>query len=60
MHARLDDLLGDGADRARSSALGAALAVGGAVYAAIVLALRLPEARQILELLRGRLGRRAS
>jgi len=41
-------------------ALGVALAAGGAVYAAIVLALRLPEAHQILDLLRGRMGRRAS
>jgi putative peptidoglycan lipid II flippase len=55
----LDDLLG-GRLIAQIAALGAGLAAGGAVYAAIVLALRLPEARQILDLVRGRLGRRAS
>jgi putative peptidoglycan lipid II flippase len=55
----LDDLLGNGLI-GQILALGTGLAVGGAVYAAIVLALRLPEARQILELLRGRLGRASS
>jgi putative peptidoglycan lipid II flippase len=58
-HAGLVDLLGEGLP-AEALALAAALAAGGAVYAAIVLALRLPEARQILDLVRGRLGRRAS
>ena len=57
--APLDDLLGNGLI-GQIVALGTGLAVGGAVYAAIVLALRLPEARQILELLRGRLGRGSS
>ena len=55
----LDDLLGNGLI-GQIVALGTGLAVGGAVYAAIVLAVRLPEARQILELLRGRLGRGSS
>ena len=41
-------------------AVGAALAAGGAVYAAAVLALRIPEATQIVELIRGRLRPRAS
>jgi len=59
VHTGLDELLGDGLI-AQIAALAAALAAGGAVYAAIVLALRLPEARQILDLLRGRMGRRAS
>jgi putative peptidoglycan lipid II flippase len=59
VHTGLDDLLGEGLI-AQIVALAAALAAGGAVYGAIVLALRLPEARQILDLLRGRMGRRAS
>jgi len=59
VHTGLDDLLGDRLI-AQIVALAAALAAGGAVYGAIVLALRLPEARQILDLLRGRMGRRAS
>jgi putative peptidoglycan lipid II flippase len=59
VHAALDDLLGNGLI-GQIVALGTGLAAGGAVYAAIVLALRLPEARQILELLRGRLGRASS
>ena len=59
VHTALDDLLGEGLI-AQIVALAAALAAGGAVYGAIVLALRLPEARQILDLLRGRMGRRAS
>ena len=37
--------------------VGAALALGSAVYAAIVLALRIPEAQQIRELLTRRLRR---
>jgi len=59
VHAGLDALLGERL-LAQIVALAAALAVGGAVYAAIVLALRLPEARQILDLIRGRLGGSAS
>jgi putative peptidoglycan lipid II flippase len=55
----LEDALGGGLIR-QIVALAAGLTAGGAVYAAIVLAVRLPEARQILELLRGRLGRRPS
>jgi len=55
----LDDLLGDGLI-AQIAALAIALAAGGATYGGIVLALRLPEAHQILDLLRGRMGRRAS
>jgi putative peptidoglycan lipid II flippase len=58
-HAGLDELLGDSLI-AQIVALAAALAAGGAVYTAIVLALRLPEATQILELIRGRLRSRAS
>jgi putative peptidoglycan lipid II flippase len=37
-----------------------ALALGSAVYAAAVLALRIPEAQQIIGLIRGRMGRGAS
>ncbi len=37
-----------------------ALALGSAVYAAAVLALRIPEAHQIIGLIRGRMGRGAS
>ena len=59
VHTGLDDLLGNGL-LGQIAALAVALAAGGAVYAGIVLALRLPEARQILDLLRGRMGRRAS
>jgi putative peptidoglycan lipid II flippase len=59
VHSGLDSLLGEGLI-AQIVALAAALAAGGAVYGAIVLALRLPEARQILDLLRGRMGGRAS
>ena len=59
VHAALDDVLGERLI-AQIAALAGALAAGGAVYGAIVLALRLPEARQILDLVRGRIGRRAS
>jgi putative peptidoglycan lipid II flippase len=59
VHAGLDALLGEGL-LAQIVALGAALAAGGAIYGAIVLALRLPEATQIVELIRGRLRPRAS
>jgi putative peptidoglycan lipid II flippase len=37
-----------------------ALALGSAVYAGAVLALRIPEAEQIIALIRGRMGRGAS
>jgi putative peptidoglycan lipid II flippase len=37
-----------------------ALALGSAAYAVVVIALRIPEARQIIDLLRGRLNRGAS
>ncbi len=59
VHTGLDELLGEGLI-AQIVALGAALAAGGAVYAGVVLALRLPEAHQILDLLRNRMGRGAS
>jgi putative peptidoglycan lipid II flippase len=59
VHAGLDDVLGDRLI-GQIVALAGGLAAGGAVYGAIVLALRLPEARQILDLVRGRMGRRAS
>ncbi len=59
MHTGLDELLGDGLI-AQIAALAIALAAGGATYGGIVLAVRLPEAQQILELLRGRLGRGSS
>jgi putative peptidoglycan lipid II flippase len=52
----LDSALGDSL-LAQIVAVGTALAVGSAVYAAIVLALRIPEARQILELFTRRLRR---
>ncbi len=54
----LDAALGDGLGGQLIS-VGLALIAGSAVYAAIVLALRIPEARQILALLTGRLRRRA-
>ena len=38
----------------------AALVLGSAVYAAAVIALRIPEAQQIIGLIRGRMGRGAS
>jgi putative peptidoglycan lipid II flippase len=42
---------------AQIAAVGAAIAAGGAVYAAAVWALRIPEARQVVRLLRpGRAG----
>jgi putative peptidoglycan lipid II flippase len=59
VHSGLDELLGEGLI-AQIVALGAALAAGGAVYAGAVLAMRLPEAHQILDLLRNRMGRGAS
>jgi putative peptidoglycan lipid II flippase len=59
VHAGLDSVLGDGLI-GQVVALAVALAAGGAVYGGIVLALRLPEAHQILDLLRGRMGRGAS
>jgi len=42
------------------ASVGVALALGSAVYGAVVLALRIPEARQIIDLVRGRLNRGAS
>ena len=59
VHTGLDELLGEGLI-AQIVALVAALAAGGAVYAGAVLAMRLPEAHQILDLLRNRMGRGAS
>jgi putative peptidoglycan lipid II flippase len=52
----LDRLLGDALLAQAVSVLGA-IALGSAAYAAIVLALRIPEARQILDLFTGRLRR---
>ena len=54
--AALDDLLGSSL-AAQLVSVGGALALGSATYAAIVLALRIPEARQILELFTRRLRR---
>ena len=45
---------------AQLASVGVALALGSAVYGAVVLALRIPEARQIVGLVRGRLNRGAS
>ena len=55
----LDDALGRSRP-AQVVAVGASLVAGTAVYAAAVLVLRIPEARQIAQLLRSRLGRAAS
>ncbi len=55
----LDDALGRSRP-AQVVSVGAALVAGTLVYTAAVLALRIPEARQIVELLRSRLGRSAS
>jgi len=52
----LDDALGDGLG-AQILSLGAALGVGAAAYLAAVLALRVPEAEQILRLLQRAVGR---
>ena len=52
----LDDLLGDSL-LAQIVSVGGAIALGSAVYAALVLAMRIPEARQILELFTRRLRR---
>ena len=49
----LDDLLGDGIG-GQIVSLGIALAVGAAVYGAAIVALRIPEAHQILNLVRRR------
>ena len=54
----LDALLGRSLP-AQLVSVGAALALGALVYAGAVLALRLPEARQIADLARRNLGRRA-
>jgi putative peptidoglycan lipid II flippase len=51
----LDRALGEGVP-AQIVSVGVALTVGAAVYALTVLALRIPEARQIQRLLAGRLG----
>jgi putative peptidoglycan lipid II flippase len=53
----LDRALGEGVP-AQIVSVGVALTVGAAVYAFTVLALRIPEARQIQRLLAGRLGLR--
>jgi putative peptidoglycan lipid II flippase len=53
----LDRALGEGVP-AQIVSVGLALTVGAAVYALTVLALRIPEARQIQRLLAGRLGLR--
>ena len=55
----LDQLLGRSLP-AQIVSVGVALALGGAVYAAVVLRSGLPEARQILDLFARRLGRGAS
>jgi putative peptidoglycan lipid II flippase len=57
-HAGLEALLGT-ALVAQIVSVAAALALGGAAYAAAVLALRIPEARQILDLFASRLRRSA-
>ena len=54
--ALLDDALGDSL-LAQIVAVGGAIALGSAAYAALVLAMRIPEARQILELFTRRLRR---
>ena len=55
----LDELLGRGR-LAQGASVGGGLAAGTAAYAAAVLALRITEARQIVDLLRSRLGRGSS
>jgi putative peptidoglycan lipid II flippase len=45
---------------AQFTSVTAALVLGSAAYAAVVLALRIPEAHQIVRLIRGRIGRGAS
>ena len=52
----LDDALGDSL-LAQIVSVGGAIALGSAVYAGLVLAMRIPEARQILELFTRRLRR---
>ena len=52
----LDHLLG-AALPAQIVSVGIALLVAGAIYGKLVLAMRIPEARQIEQLVRGRLGR---
>jgi putative peptidoglycan lipid II flippase len=54
----LDRALGEGVP-AQILSVGIALCVGAVIYAFTVLALRIPEARQIQRLLAGRLGHRA-
>ncbi len=53
----LDELLGRSL-LAQIVSVGTALTVGSAAYAGAALAMRIPEARQILQLLSSRLGRR--
>ncbi len=55
----LDDLLGRGL-AAQCASVGVALTAGGLVYTGAVLLMRVPEASQILDLLAGRIRRRAS
>jgi putative peptidoglycan lipid II flippase len=52
----LDEALGRSLP-AQAISVGGGLTAGAAVYAAAVLALRIPEARQILQLFRSRFGR---
>jgi putative peptidoglycan lipid II flippase len=59
VHRLLDDLLGRSL-AAQIVSVGVALIAGAAVYTAAVLAARIPEARQIADLLGRRLGRSAS
>jgi putative peptidoglycan lipid II flippase len=55
----LDDLLGRDV-LAQVISLGVALVAGAGTYIAVVLAMGIPEARQILDLLARRFGRSAS
>ncbi len=55
----LDHALGDSL-LAQFVAITVAMALSSAAYAAVVLALRIPEANQIIRLIRGRMGRGAS
>ena len=56
VHRGLDDALGRSLP-AQIASVGVALTAGSAAYAAIVLALRIPEAAQIMQLLRSRVRR---
>ena len=55
----LDDALGRSL-LAQFASVSVALALGSAAYAAVVIALRIPEAHQIVDLIRGRMRRGAS